>query len=59
MSLMINFLLGAALTWAGLLVHSFALWERPTRGDAAFYARLSIVVGFMCAAVMALKDGAA
>ncbi len=54
-----NFLCGAALICLGYLVVLFILWERPTRTYTAFFGRLSILFGAVCALAMALKDGAA
>lgn len=54
-----NFLFGAALPWLGYLIVLFLAWERPTRNHTAFWVRLSILFGVVCAVAMALKDGAA
>lgn len=54
-----NFLCGAALPWLGYLVVLFLIWERPSHIHAAFFARLSILFGVVCAVILALKDGAA
>lgn len=54
-----NFLCAAALVCLAYLLQMFVLWEKPDREDAAFYGRLAIVFGVVCAVIMALKDGAA
>lgn len=54
-----NFLCGAALPWLGYLVVLFVVWERPNRTYTAFFFRLSILFGAVCAVAIAVKEGAA
>ncbi|MBD7259768.1 MULTISPECIES: hypothetical protein [Klebsiella pneumoniae complex] len=54
-----NFLCAAAMPWLGYLIGLFLVWERPSRAHTAFFCRLSILFGVVCALAMALKDGAA